>query len=772
MHAVTQESSRLMDQRGSAATLQAVHIQGQITGLLLTMTAHQHYQNTGPDNLEVIYTFPLPWGATLLELSAEIGGHKLQGMVFEKSWASDRYEQALDDGDTPIMVEQTRDGLYTANLGCLQAGETAIISIEYAQLLRFEQGHVRITVPTTVAPRFGDAHTQGGLAVHESVDTDLMVAYPLTVEIRVTGEMAWATMESPTHALTLTRQDEVVLVRLTDCGLLDQDFVLLLQGVQAQSFATVAPDGDDDGFAVLASFCPHRVDHRPEPLLLKILVDCSGSMAGDSMESAREALHEVLKELDAQDWVSYSRFGDQVIHDMPGLMPCDPAARKMVVDLIHQTEADLGGTELNDALLSTFNEGTGPLWRRCEGLEVTPAPRQDVLLITDGDIWDSQSVMQSARDSGHRVFAVGVGCAPAQSLLREAAEKSGGACELVSPQQSPVEAIVRMFRRLRSPSYSGIGVDWGQPVLWQSAIPPGMYAGDTLHLCARVASPPEAAPVLSWMLEGNQGRATAGILQRRASALLPRLVAARQIERLQQAGADDAQILELALRYQLVTEVTSLLLVHVRADGQKARSLPVVKNVTHMRAAGWGGVGSVKQQQALSAVCCTSIGSDFGFDDMPSLIAPWSQRRGSATPSAAKVLIEEPPLPWLTEADLHRPDDTTVWDPMAVLKAFERDVVAGRLQDGAFVTKYLAKFPLAVLNTVNGMKGQISSRKQAMALLIDWIAQALKAQFTLSGQSRRILRHSLGQLEANVVSGLRQRLTQACGALLPGGVTA
>lgn len=109
------------------------------------MKLRQLYRNTDKDNLETVYTFPLPWGTTLLGLNAEIGGHRLHGTVMEKQQATERYEEAIDSGDTPIMVERSARGLYTANLGNLNPGEEAVIEIEHAQLLRFEQGQIRIT---------------------------------------------------------------------------------------------------------------------------------------------------------------------------------------------------------------------------------------------------------------------------------------------------------------------------------------------------------------------------------------------------------------------------------------------------------------------------------------------------------------------------------------------------------------------------------------------------------------------------------------------------
>ncbi|GHU95129.1 VWA domain-containing protein [Candidatus Desulfovibrio trichonymphae] len=63
--------------------------------------------------------------------------------------------------------------------------------------------------------------------------------------------------------------------------------MLNLDGLTGQSFAKIAPDSDE--YMVLASFFP-ELPAKDAPLLLKILVDCSGSMSGNSIESAKYAL--------------------------------------------------------------------------------------------------------------------------------------------------------------------------------------------------------------------------------------------------------------------------------------------------------------------------------------------------------------------------------------------------------------------------------------------------------------------------------------------------
>ena len=60
--------------------------------------------------------------------------------MVEKKEAERDYEEAIDKGDTAIMLERAGNGLCTLNLGNLMAGETAVIRYRYAQLLRFQHG--------------------------------------------------------------------------------------------------------------------------------------------------------------------------------------------------------------------------------------------------------------------------------------------------------------------------------------------------------------------------------------------------------------------------------------------------------------------------------------------------------------------------------------------------------------------------------------------------------------------------------------------------------
>ena len=179
-----------LDRALAAPALQSVHATGRLDGLLFELTVRQTYRNAGKHTLEVVYTFPLASGAVLLGLDVELGGKRLAGVVQAKPDAERRYEQALADGDSPILLERAADGLYTANLGNLKPGDQAVVEYRYSQLLAFEQGRVRLCVPTTIAPRYGKPGSDTTASPHQVPHESFFAEYPVSLTLAVTGVLA------------------------------------------------------------------------------------------------------------------------------------------------------------------------------------------------------------------------------------------------------------------------------------------------------------------------------------------------------------------------------------------------------------------------------------------------------------------------------------------------------------------------------------------------------------------------------------------------------
>jgi hypothetical protein len=130
---------------------------------------------------------------------------------------------------------------------------------------------------------------------------------------------------------------------------------------------------------VMAALQPPVTAPR-QRIALKLLVDCSGSMGGDGIASARVALHGALAGLTEHDQVSVSRFGSTVEHVLAP-SACTPQTLRRLKPSVDAIDANLGGTEMEAALKAVF---ALPVSRDCAGA--------DVLLVTDGEIWQAEEM--------------------------------------------------------------------------------------------------------------------------------------------------------------------------------------------------------------------------------------------------------------------------------------------------------------------------------------------------------------------------------------------
>ena len=639
----------LTSRTGEPLILESVSACGQLHDALLTMTIEQRYRNPGTKHIEAVYTFPLPWGAVLMAVEVDLGGKSLSGQVHARPQAEAQYEAALSEGDAAILLERNRDGSHTLNLGNLAPGEQCSIRIRYAQSMQIDQGSVRLMLPTVIAPRYGDPHA-AGLQPQQVPKVDWLAAYPLEVTVDIFGSLATARVASPSHPISVEPLPAGVRISLSRQSWLDRDVVLLLGPVAHDSLGQALADPFTAGQTAVKLALKPRVPARSTPLRLKILVDCSGSMGGDSIASARGALQAIVNQLGEGERFSLSRFGSTFEHRSRTLWAVTPATLQGAQRWITQLEADLGGTDMEAALASTFELYAG-----------TDAEQADVLLVTDGQINSATDTVALARASGHRVFVVGIGSAANDQLIFQLAEATGGACEFVAPGEAVAPAVLRMFHRLRGGHVSDVRLNWPggiQPV-WQQTLPKSVFDGDTVHIHAQLAAPVNGTLTLVGRLQADSAP-----LQLAELTLLPptensetsennateastlaRMVAWAQIKEWTPTNAEEKpkdktrqRIADAAVTYQLVTQESSFVLTHQRADADKALDMPEQTRIKHMLAAGWGGTASVAHDEDIMFFRSPSTDT-FSLQASMSVPSIWrTNRRAAPAPSPVGLL--------------------------------------------------------------------------------------------------------------------------------------
>jgi len=553
--------------QGERVALTNVSVAAVMNDLLAEVTMCQSYRNDEPVNIEAVYTFPLPLDAVLLDLQVEIGGRVLKGVVVEKKAAEEKYEDAIAEGDAAVMLEILEPGLYTMNVGNLLPNENATITFSYSVLYRWVGERLRVFIPTTIATRFGDSPH----GPRQAPASSLFVENRFSLRMEIFGSLRDAQFTCPSHQVTFAPSTDKVVVSLErEKAAMDRDFILNVKALKAsRSFAVCGSDGE--GVAAIASFQPFFPGlQQPRQLNLAIVIDCSGSMQGDSIEQAKKAVGGIVDSLQASDRVALIAFGNTTYSLWNQLTPCTPANREAATHFAKQLASNMGGTQIGTALQTAYGV-------------LSDVSSADILLITDGEVSAWRPVIEEARISGRRIFTVGVGNAVSEAFVRELAASTGGECELVSPREDMAERVIRHFERMRAPRAKRVIVHWPDDAFEVAPNKPGaVFDGDTVISSARFNDSSAAAQV-ALEVETETGETTRSELSISMAgsqtsedqiSTVARFAASMRLKELN----DDAA-LNAALRYRLVSPWTNWLVIAARPEGLKAQDIPAIRKV-------------------------------------------------------------------------------------------------------------------------------------------------------------------------------------------------
>jgi hypothetical protein len=187
----------------------------------------------------------------------------------------------------------------------------------------------------------------------------------------------------------------------------------------------------------------------------------------------------------------------------------------------------------------------------------------------------------------------------------------------------------------------------------------------------------------------------------------------------------------LALKYQLVSEQTSLFLVYLREGEDKATGLPEVHQTPQMLAAGSHGFGSVRRRfgSAMHRFGFVSAGVSQSIVDC--------SLRGVHSGFAESVFSE-------SFADFGDFAPSGAHSPQELLQYFDEQALAS--QDYARVLQLIQE--LVGSDHLQNMVADFALQEgltpeQAWAILLDWLMARLVNDFTPSRQAKRLLRPQL-----------------------------
>ena len=556
------EHARMEALNGEIVALQSVAVALDVVGMYVSMTTTQHYQNPTDDVLAVRYTFPMPAASTLLGVEFLVRGKRFVGQVHPLPTARAKKEKALEAGDTALMVMHTA-GLYIAELGNVGPGEAIEVVIRSAEFLVPNEGTLRVAVPTTIAPRFGDPRASG-FSLQDAPQTSTTVVYPFRLEALIHGVQDQQ-VTVPSHIAQITKTAVGLSVGIQGATM-DRDVVILIGGYSGYLATVQAAYAGQQWYASFVRI-PLLVDAVEEQMHVKLLVDCSGSMSGTSIVQARSAVTRLLSLLRDGDSIAVTRFGSTVVDVTPGLMTVGKTVRAQMQQWLTHMQADLGGTETVAGLTHLLEMPTND--KPCV-----------VIVLTDGEAYGIAAVASKLTRHGHAVYPLVIGYTPADGELRTLANATGGFCESVTPNERIDDAITRVVRRIRSIPVVQSTVECGAAVrAWQSGSVP-QFRGD--HVLLTGAMDRVAEHVL--LVDGEAHPLDAVIVPENIGHDFVRTVAASHLQNL------NGQFkIDWAVTHQLVTEETAFLAIAEHEVDQKVIGKAINVKVQQQMANDWHG---------------------------------------------------------------------------------------------------------------------------------------------------------------------------------------
>ena len=84
----------------------------------------------------------------------QVGERVIEGMIKERGEARRTYEAAKTEGRKTSLVEQERPNMFTTSVANIGPGEEIVVTIEYQETLRYDDGTFRLRFPLAITPRY------------------------------------------------------------------------------------------------------------------------------------------------------------------------------------------------------------------------------------------------------------------------------------------------------------------------------------------------------------------------------------------------------------------------------------------------------------------------------------------------------------------------------------------------------------------------------------------------------------------------------------------
>ena len=416
------------------------HVEMTVRDQVASVAIDQEFINTGSGMIEVEYLFPVPPEAAIDSMTLVVNGKEFAARLLPADEARRIYEDIVRKKKDPALLEYVGFGLYRTRAFPLEPGKPCKVLVTYKSTCRKDRDLVEVWYPLNT----------------EKFSAKTIDSVRVRVDIKAGADIA--SVYSPTHDLKTERKDARHIIATYEAAnaLPTTDFQVYYQQADTNVGATLLtwqPDEKKDGyFLMLVSPNPRSAADRIVAKNVVVVLDHSGSMSGEKLTQAKDALRFVLKNLNDKDRFNVVFYNDQVDPLFDRLKPAGQHEISEALERIDRMDAT-GGTNIDEALVSAMGQCTDK-----------DRPSY-VLFLTDGQPTvgktkeaDILSDAKAHNKTNVRLFCFAVGYDPNVRLLDKLAADNNGRSDYVKPKEPIERKVSSLYAKIKNPVMTGLDV--------------------------------------------------------------------------------------------------------------------------------------------------------------------------------------------------------------------------------------------------------------------------------------------------------------------------
>jgi Ca-activated chloride channel family protein len=593
----------------------------------------QVFYNPSSQRVEGEYIFLIPGEGQVKDFYLYIDGKKVKGDMLDAREARTIYQDIVRKIKDPALLEYAGQGIFKTSIFPIEPKSERKIELSYSGVLDYQANNLKFRLPLR----------QSGMKVFEN----------LHLVINVTEDVTLGDIYSPSHQLHIERpNDRSARISLENSGIKEEnDFVLYYSLADREINCTLLsfrPRTDRDGYFMLF-ISPNKWENRLPQVAKDMIfvIDVSGSMQGEKIEQAREALKFCVNSLGNDDRFDIVSFSSSLDLFQGKLQLADKEARENARYFIDNLSAS-GGTNIQEALLRALKEK-----------EQRDQRETNIIFLTDGlptegetDIQHILEQVQQTITGKTRIFSFGVGYDVNTFLLDKLALDTQGSADYVKPDENIESVVSAFYAKISQPVLTDLQLDFGNIRVYD--IYPvklsNIFQGERLTILGRYRSAGQTQIKLSGQQQGkNRTFEFVKSFQQRESEndFIAKLWANRKVYHLLSEirfKGENPELVEsikaLGKEYGIVTPYTSYLVTEQQQELQAVADLVAGGHATVSQRRIAGAEQKRKSQAALDE---ESIGSEVFFNALSAApqAAEKSTGRGAVLSSRAMKKMEQ-----------------------------------------------------------------------------------------------------------------------------------